>query len=204
MIAIIINKGVFYLMKPAQQSLALAIKQFAQKYLDNFQQNNQSLPKIEHDSDWPSPCEVGAIDKEGFIAWQPCEIREPLDFDNVEHALGFKLHPDVATYFTQIYSEALLGYCSEGRFELLFAWSKEDYQRLQQNIIGHVLMKQKLKQQPTIFFAVTDEDDINLVINNDNGEVWAEPVGCEPNKFLAPSLTQFIESISLQEVVANH
>lgn len=186
-------------MKPVQQSLGLAIKQYAQKYLDNYQQQHQALPKVEHDSDWPSPCEVGEIDKDGFVSWQPREITDSLNFENVEHALGFKLHPDVITYFTQIYSEALLGYCSEGEFELLFAWSEEDYKRLQQNIIGHVLMKQKLKQQPTIFFAVTDEEDINLVIKNDNGEVWAEPVGCEPNKRLALNLTEFIKSISVTE-----
>ncbi len=52
--------------------------------------------------------------------------------------------------------------------------SHHDFERLQQNLIGHILMKQKLKQAITLFFAVTDEDDIILSVNNNTGEVWAE------------------------------
>lgn len=183
-------------MNTTAQSIDLAISQLTDKYKQHCIKQTGKLPSVEQDDSWPSPCETGAIDADGFIEWQPVNIDEPLDFKNVEQALGFTIHQDVHSYFSQIYSEAIPANCSEGNLELLFAWNKDDYERLQQNIIGHVLMKQKLKQEVTIFFAVTDEDDINLVIKNNNGEVWVEPVGCEPTKLIASSLTEFINSLS--------
>ncbi|KGJ90550.1 SecY-interacting protein [Thalassotalea sp. ND16A] len=182
-------------MKNKEQSLGEIIRQFSDKFIAQQLQQTGKLPSVEHDDDWPSPCETGAIDGDGFISWQPVKMDETFDFKNVEQALSLTIHPDVHQYFSHIYSEAIPATCSEGNLELLFAWNKADYERLQQNIIGHLLMKQKLKQKETIFFAVTDEEDINLVVKNDSGEVWVEPVGCEPSKFIANNLIEFIESL---------
>jgi SecY interacting protein Syd len=77
---------------------------------------------------------------------------------------------------------------SDGELSLLFAWNEEDFARLQENIIGHIMMKQRLKQAETIFFAVTDEEDIIISVDNATGEVWAERVGCKPHKKVADSL----------------
>jgi len=56
-------------------------------------------------------------------------------------------------------------------------------------------MKQRLKQAETVFFAVTDEEDMIITINNETGAVWVERVGCEPHKKLADSLAQFLTNI---------
>ena len=76
--------------------------------------------------------------------------------------------------------------------QYLQAWSKADFERLQQNLIGHLMMKARLKQSPTLFFAVTDEEDLNIVIDNIKGNVALEYVGKEPHKVLATSLAEFI------------
>jgi SecY interacting protein Syd len=178
-------------MKSANNDLTDILWQFANQYVDLYQQSQGHLPLVEHDSQWPSPCQQ-ARHNEQQILWRPSKIIEPLIFNNIEEALELVLHQDIKTYFTTFFSDAIDAKCSEGNLSLLFAWSLDDFQRLQENIIGHVLMKRKLKQEVSIFFAVTDQEDLILSLANDSGAVWVEKVGCNPHKKLADSLTEFI------------
>ncbi len=178
-------------------SLAKAIQQFASQYINNYQSSHGHLPQVEQDEQWPSPCEQEAAVDKGNVFWQPVVIDdEQLSFDNVESALDFTLHQDIKTYFTTLYSDSLDAKCHEGELSLLFAWNHDDFQRLQENLIGHILMKQRLKQEETIFFAVTDEEDTIISIDNNTGEVWVEQVGCKPHKKLADSITEFISQLT--------
>ena len=184
------------------EKLVAALQQFSNEYISKYQDVYSHVPIIEQDNDWPSPCEVSYESNEsapkGQTYWQPVKVEcgEGLSFDNVESALELTLHQDIKTYFTSLYSESLDGICEEGELSLLFAWNKDDFQRLQENLIGHVLMKQRMKQKETLFFAVTDEEDMIISVDNETGSVWVERVGCEPHKKLAESLAQFIKKIS--------
>jgi len=190
----------------ANTNLVEILRQFSKQYVNQYQQVHSHLPKIEQDDEWPSSCEVSNVYGEiehtalslGEVFWQPVNLEkeQELNFDNVESALELTLHPDIKTYFTTIYSESLDATCEEGGLSLLFAWNKDDFQRLQENLIGHILMKQRLKQSETVFFAVTDEEDMIISIDNDTGSVWVERVGCEPHKLLAESLAQFISKLT--------
>jgi SecY interacting protein Syd len=182
-------------MKSSPCELMQSLSLFSQKYLSEYQERYKHLPLIEKDEQWPSPCLSGNFDEEHQY-WQPFEINEPISFDNVENALEVTIHHDFKTYFTSIYSDTLDASCDEGALSLLFVWSIEDFQRLQENIIGHVLMKQKLKQPLTLFFALTDDENMILSVNNDNGEVWVEKVGCEAHKKVAGSLTEFLQMLT--------
>jgi SecY interacting protein Syd len=187
-------------------NLVALMQQFSKEYVNQYQHVHSHLPKIEHDEEWPSPCEVSNINDKneqeflspGEVFWQPVnmEKEQELNFDNVESALELTLHPDVNTYFTTLFSESLDATCEEGDLSLLFSWNTKDFQRLQENLIGHILMKQRLKQAETIFFAVTDEEDMIISIDNDTGSVWVERVGCKPHKKLADSLAQFISKLT--------
>jgi len=189
----------------AKTNLVEILQQFSKQYVSQYQHVHSHLPIVEQDEQWPSPCEVShenSVNEHTYLSlgevfWQPVNIEkeQELNFDNVESALELVLHPDIKTYFTTLYSESLDATCEEGNLSLLFAWNKDDFQRLQENLIGHILMKQRLKQGETIFFAVTDEDDMIISIDNDTGAVWVERVGCEPHKKLAESLTQFISKL---------
>ena len=183
-------------MNTSAQSLVTSIDTLTDTFIEQTKLATGKLPVVEQDADWPSPCEVGDVDDNGFIQWQPCKISEELGFENVEEAIGYGLHEDIKQFFCHCYAEPISASCSEGGLELLFAWSKADFDRLQQNIIGHLLMKKRLKQEPTIFFAITDEDDINLVIKNDTGEVWIEPIGCEPKTLIANNLAEFLSTLT--------
>ena len=182
-------------MKSSPCELMQSLSLFSQKYVSEYQGKYQHLPLIEKDEQWPSPCLSDDYD-ENHQYWQPCEIKESISFDNVEEALEIKLHPDFKTYFTTLYSDTLDARCNEGALSLLFAWSENDFQRLQENLIGHVLMKQKLKQPLTLFFALTDDENMILSLDNDSGEVWVEKVGNKAHKKVADSLTCFIQMLT--------
>jgi len=186
------------------QELQALIKNYVQKHKDT----HNNLPSVPFDEKWLSPCEQGDVDGE-ISYWQPTLIAdlaknnavteidvEQLNFDNVESALGLSLHPDIKSYFTYIFSADIEVECQEGPLSLLFAWNVEDFKRLQENIIGHILMKQRLKQAETIFFAVTDEEDMIISLDNTTGEVWVEQVGCKAHKKLSNSLAEFIEQLT--------
>jgi SecY interacting protein Syd len=182
-------------MKISNYALQDLVWQFSQDYLQAYQQRFQHLPIIEQAEDWPSPCEQG-LHQEVFSLWQPTKVKEALTFDNVESALEVQLHQDIKQYFTTMYSDSLDASCSEGDLSLLFAWNEKDFARLQENIIGHILMKTKLKQKLTVFFAITDDEDHILSLDNATGAVWVEKVGCEPHKKIADSLAEFIEQLT--------
>lgn len=185
------------------------LQQFSAQYIDQYQNTHKHFPLIEHDKDWPSPCELllNGSDIEntylsaGEVFWQPTpmsilkENEHALNFDNVESALELTLHSDIKCYFTTLFSESLDATCDEGDLSLLFAWNETDFERLQENLIGHILMKRRLKQAETVFFAVTDEEDMIISLDNQSGAVWVERVGCKPHKQLATSLTEFISML---------
>lgn len=166
-------------------------------YVTLFEQTHGFLPVCEKDEQWLSPCELSAYDEEHNF-WQPIKIDESLVFDNVEKALEFSLHASIKEYFSAMYSESISAHCEEGSLALIFAWNKDDFSRLQENIIGHILMKKRLKQNTTIFFAVTDDDDYILSLNNETGEIWVERVGCEPHKKIADNMLTFLNSLSIE------
>ncbi|GLX79980.1 protein Syd [Thalassotalea insulae] len=181
-------------MKTSNNDLSTAIIKLSEQYVAQYQQALSHLPLVEIDDQWPSPCVQRQFDQD-FNEWLPVALEQELSFENVEQALELTLHSSFKAYFNVIFSESLPVSCDEGHLQLLFAWSEDDFARLQQNIIGHVLMKQKLKQEVTLFFAVTDNDDIILSLDNTSGEVWAERVGQKPHKKIADSLLEFIHQL---------
>jgi SecY interacting protein Syd len=185
-------------------TLAQTLLNFSKDYSEQHIEQFGHLPTTEHDEQWLSPCELGAHDT-SHHHWQPVAMEsevlannkeEALSFANVELALNLELHDDIKTYFTTIFSGDIEALCDEGELSLLFAWNKQDFERLQENIIGHILMKQKLKQAETVFFAVTDEEDMIISLDNNSGEVWVERVGCKPHKKLSDSLVDFISQLT--------
>jgi len=192
--------------KTLTQMLLNFSKDYCQQHIEQF----GHLPTVEHDEQWLSLCEIGPHDS-SLHYWQPIAVEVErlsndneveLSFSNVESALNLELHPDIKTYFTTIFSGALDASCSEGQLSLLFAWNREDFARLQENIIGHILMKQRLKQAETVFFAVTDEDDMIISVDNSSGEVWVEQVGCKPHKKISDSLIDFIKQLTPTSLVS--
>ncbi|WP_341503469.1 SecY-interacting protein [Gallaecimonas sp. GXIMD4217] len=161
--------------------------------LEHLYRRLQSWPECwqwQPDPDWPSPCDRG----DGH--WQPVRQEPPGDFANVEQALGETLHPSIKAFFGAYYAEHLTVHHERGQVTLLGVWNEEDFRRLQENLIGHVLMKRRLGQPLTLFFACTDDDDLLLSVDNLSGEVVLEPVGQEAREVVALSLAEFLDSLT--------
>jgi len=182
-------------MKSSEEQLNSTIWQFCQSYLNAYQDERGGFPTAEIDPQSSSPCEIRHIDEEN-TTWQPVKMEQKLNFDNISTALDIEINVDIQTYFCSIYANSIPAKSSDGKLSLLFAWNFEDFQRLQENIIGHIMMKQRMEQAVTVFFAVTDEEDMILSINNESGAIWVEQIGCEPHKKLADSMNEFISSLS--------
>ena len=169
--------------------------------LDNFvaayvEQANGNALHIPFDPSWPSVCYQTQGESGELVKWLPVKQDTPLSFDNVEEAMSIKLDAQYCVFFTRYFSHNLTAKASQGKCELLQVWNVDDFERLQQNLIGHLLMKQRLHQSATLFFGLTDEDDFILTIINETGEVALEQVGKEPTQILAPSLADFLEQLS--------
>jgi SecY interacting protein Syd len=151
------------------------------------------------DPDVGSPCQYGDITEDQQVRWWPVLRGECQDFSNLEHGLEFRLHPDLQAFYGHSYGGGLKVIHQRGNAELLMVWHQEDFSRLQQNIIAHILMKRRLKQRETVFFAVTDDDDIMLSVLNETGAVYLEHAGCEVKEQLAPSLAEFLQQLTVSE-----
>ncbi|ALS97747.1 SecY-interacting protein [Lacimicrobium alkaliphilum] len=178
-------------------SVTQSLDDFIQRYIEAHQQQNHGL-KTQWDEQWPSPCELGQPDPQGLIRWQPVKRHQQADFSATEQALEMVFHADIKTYYSSYWSEGLNASTARGGLQLLQAWNEDDFERLLQNLVGHVLMKRRLKQPETLFFAVTDDDDFIISLDNASGKVMLEQVGLEPKEVLAERLSEFLTKIEPQ------
>jgi SecY interacting protein Syd len=142
----------------------------------------------------PSPCQLGDI-VDNSVNWQPVLQQPAAEFSNVEHALELELHTDIKCFYALYYGAGLSAQHQRGKLALLMVWNDADVERLQENIIGHIVMKRRLKQRETVFFATTEDDGIVLSVLNSSGEVYLEHVGQEVSEKLADNLAQFISQL---------
>lgn len=149
-----------------------------------------------YDANWPSECYAERKEDGENVHWKPVIQNDGNVFTNVEAALNITLNKAYCDFFTRYYSDNLPAIAPRGNCELLQAWNKDDFERLQQNTIGHLMMKARLKQAPTLFFAVTDEEDFILSVLNSTGEVVLEQVGQPPKEVIAPDLPTFIAGLT--------
>lgn len=175
-------------------SVSMALDNFINRFLKEVNESSEKL-KIEFDPNWPSECYMSEASSGELVSWQPVKRVRKNDFSDVEKALGISIHSDLVDFYNAYWSDNLNAKASKGKLQLLQAWNEVDFIRLQQNLVGHVLMKQKLKQPITLFFGVTDDDDFIITLDNKSGEVMLEQVGLIPQEVIAPNLTSFLNSL---------
>jgi SecY interacting protein Syd len=141
-----------------------------------------------------SPAQFGEVVAEQ-VAWWPVAQTTPLDFVGIEQGLDLTLHPSIKEFYATLWGADLPVAHPRGPASLLLLWHPGDFVRLQQNLIAHVLMKRRLKQRETLFFAVTDEEDTMLSVLNSTGEVFLEHTGQEVKQLLAPDLLSFLRQL---------
>lgn len=176
---------------------AQTLAQFAADYSKAVENETGYLPQVCHDPQWSSPCELGEATDGDLIQWQFVSRKKEHTFENIEHALELTLHHDIVAYYGSAFSGSLFAMFEQQQIELLQVWNEDDLTRLSENMIGHLLMQQKLKFSPTMFIGCFVNSEAMLCIDNNSGEVIKEIAGNKERTVLAASLTEFLKQASV-------
>jgi SecY interacting protein Syd len=168
-----------------------------QKYHTSYQEKLGQCPRhFPRGED--SACIQGefALDSDEAAFWLPVRREQAADFENVETALELALRPELGEFYGHYFAAPMLFTSPWGDGELLQVWNQQDFVYLQQNIIGHLMMKKQLGQAPTWFVGLLDEGDRMLTVDNADGSVWIEVPGESPSEKLTDSLGSFISALT--------
>lgn len=177
--------------------MRISLERALSRWIDAQHECSGELPSLEHDDDWPSPCIVQGPDAQGRILWRPIarDVGDA-DFSGIEQALEIRMHPDIQSFYGSFYSNPLPMQATDGSLTLLQAWSDFDFDRLIENLIGHAIGQKRAGSPLSFFIAVTDEDDLNLCVDNEYGTVVLERPGAPPLREIAPSLSAFLDGLT--------
>lgn len=171
--------------------------QFHQQFTQFVTSYYEQQPKLISwaDPEMASPCQYGDV-MDGEVHWRPIKAEAVLDLSKTQQALELEFPAELITFYTSFFGGGLKVKHEKGELELLMSWHQADFERLQQNIIAHILMKRRLKQRETVFIAATDHDDYLISVLVATGEVYLEKVGMEVKDLLAPDLATFLTQLS--------
>lgn len=155
----------------------------------------------EFDPEWRSPCELRQEAEQTF--WTPTEQQLSVDFSGLANAAEAPIHKDIQDYYGLYWSGILLAKTQEGPVSLIQIWNQEDFDRLIENLVGHLMMKIRAKAPFTVFFANTEEDsELFLSIDNASGVVLLEEPGKAPIREVAPNIASFLDRLTPDERLA--
>ena len=172
---------------------AVALRDFTQRYCQQWQQQHGHLPASEALYGVPSPC---VVENRGeCVLWQPQPFSAERHLAAVERALELELQPAVVKYYTTQYAGDMQAIFEQQAITLLQVWSEADFVRIQENLIGHLVMKRRLKQTPTLFIATTFSDAEVVSVCNLTGEVLCETLGTPRRETFAPDIRTFLNKL---------
>ena len=174
-------------------SIDKALALFSQRYVAQCQQQFGHLPADADLVGLASPC-ISETTEE-CVYWQPMVREEKGDFSNVERAIELTLHADVIEFYGSQYCADMPAQWHGQSLTLLQVWSDEDFERLQENILGHLVMQRRLKQKPTVFIAAAEDELQVISLCNLTGQVLLETLGTNKREVLAPSLDLFLSQL---------
>lgn len=175
----------------------LALKSFTQRYCEQWQQETGHAPASRDLHGIPSPCVL--VSQEDEVWWHPQPFTLAKNLNAVERALDITLQPGVVAFFTAQFAGDMAGTFAGKALSLIQVWSEDDFLRVQENLIGHLVMKRRLKHSPTLFIATTDSELEVVSVCNLSGEVIVEQLGTTKREVIAPSLENFL--IYLQPLI---
>lgn len=172
-----------------------ALREFTARYCDAWQQRTGHAPASQALYGVPSPCIIATQADE--VWWQPQPFTLPASLEAVERALDITLQQDIAAFYTAQFAGDMAARFGQRELSLLQVWSEEDFLRLQENLIGHLIMKRRLKQTPTLFIAATESEQEIISLCNLSGEVILEQPGTKKREVLSENIQNFLKSLQV-------
>lgn len=173
--------------------LSHALREFTQRYVDLWQKERGHAPASCELHGVPSPCIQENRNNE--VLWLPQPFTSAATLEKVETALGLRLQPDAHSFYTQQYAGDMSAIFGEHRLSLLQVWSENDFIRLQENLIGHLLTQKRLRLSPTLFLATTESEMTLVSLCNVSGNVVLEQFGSDKHRLLAVTLGNFLDAL---------
>ncbi|ALB63869.1 Syd protein [Cronobacter condimenti 1330] len=176
-----------------QNEVQQALATFSARYCEAWRQQRGCLPVSEEYIGISSPCIVTT--HPDAVEWQPQPFTPEDSLSAVEKALDIVIQPDAHAFYASQYAGDMQAKHAELPLMLLQAWSQDDFRRVQENLIGHLVTQKRLKLSPTIFIATLDSELDVISLCNLTGEVLRETLGTRERRVLAPTLSTFLEQL---------
>ncbi len=177
-----------------ESDVSVALREFTQRYVDLWQRETGFPPSSEELLGVESPCVVKSSDT--AVYWLTQTFSPVQTLENVERALELQLRPEAHDFYTTQFAGDMCAKWEDNALTLLQVWSLEDFTRLQENLIGHLVTQKRLKLTPTIFLATTDSEMNMVSLCNVTGEVILEQFGSKKRTLLSSSLSEFLKMLS--------
>ncbi|KLV01634.1 secretion protein [Photobacterium aquae] len=177
--------------------VAVALFEFSSRYLQAWCDAGQGFPRSAELVGLASPCVEG--DDGDEVSWQPV-VRQPVgDLSAVEKGIELRLHEDIVAFYSSQFAGDMAGrFATPGGYielELLQAFNDGDVERLQENILGHLVTQRRLKLKPTVFIAALASESEVVSVCNLSGQVILETLGKEQREVLAADLESFLAKL---------
>lgn len=175
------------------QQTSQALKAYTLRYCDAWHQQHDTWPQSEALHGIPSPCIISSTDD--YVLWQPQPFEGDATISAVERALDIVIQPAAHAFYTTQFAGDMDGRFGNETLTLLQTWSADDFQRVQENLIGHLVTQKRLKLSPTLFIGTLDSELEVISVCNLSGEVLKEKLGTSERAVLAPSLYDFLNEL---------
>lgn len=179
----------------------LALEALFTRYINLFKIEKNSLPAVQFDPPWASPCLVNINNNSGEKTdqhspqyWRPLERKDQHIFDDLEKALEMTFRDDLKQFYGSFWSNGICVEREDINFSLIQVWNEEDQEQLKENMLGHTFAKLKSRLPLSYFIGCTHGENV-ICLEHESGAVVLEKPGQKAHKTLAPSIEEFLLSL---------